>query len=313
MTDSGASGGVTVVGSFAVGLSLRADRFPVSGETVLARDFDQGPGGKGSNQAVQVARMGQPVELVGMIGADAYGDIATELFSAEGVGTRGLTRTTERNTGLGFILLDETGDNRILLDPGANALLTAEHVALARDAVTDSSVVVTQLEIPEEAAIAGLRLGRAAGALTILNPAPARPLPPEVFALVDVLTPNQTEARVMLGLPPDHDGDDMDVCRRLVQLGVETVVLTRGRQGAVIVTEQGTVEVPALSVDVVDSTGAGDAFNGTLAEAVARGIPLEDAVRRACGAGALACTRLGVIPSLPRAAQLDDFLDKQVT
>jgi ribokinase len=309
----GRRGEVSVVGSFAVGLTLRSDRLPVAGETVLARDFDQGPGGKGSNQAVQVARMGGAVQFVGVIGDDGFGAMALELFAAEGVGTDFLRRTAELNTGLGFILIDAAGDNRILLDPGANARFTPDDVDAAKEALAHSDVVIAQLEIPVRTAAEAMQVGRAAGARTVLNPAPVRPLPPDVLANVDVLTPNQTEARILLGLAPDDAKPDMDICRGLLGLGVVTVVLTRGREGAVIVTREGSITVPAHEVDVVDSTGAGDAFSGTLAASLAEGLSLEAAVRRGAAAGALACTRLGVIPSLPRAHEVDALLAESPT
>ena len=299
---------MAVVGSFVVGLTLRADRFPVSGETVLAREFDMGPGGKGSNQAVQVARLGTPVEFVGVIGNDDFGRIALDLYAEEGVGTTHLTTTGERNTGVGFIVLDPAGDNRILLDPGSNEVFGTSHVRAARDTIEDSAVVITQLEIAAETAREGLALGKAGGARTILNPAPVRPIPQDVFAQVDILTPNQTEARVLLELPPDDPSDDLELCKRLLDLGVGTVVLTRGAQGAVIVNGDGAVPVDPFRVEVVDSTGAGDAFNGALAAALAGGLDLEDAARRASAAGALACTKLGVIPALPRSDALEEML-----
>ncbi len=305
----GRSGAVAVVGSFAVGLSLRADRWPVSGETVLAGGFDQGPGGKGSNQAVQVARLGQPVEFVGAIGADGLGRIALDLFDAEGVGTSCLRHTTQRNTGVGFIVIDASGDNRIVLDPGANALLDEGDVERAGPVIDGAAVVLTQLEIPVEAAAAALRAGRAAGARTILNPAPARPLPPDMLAAVDLLTPNHTEARVLVGLAPDDPRPDPEVCAELLARGARTVVMTRGERGALIASGRGRpTEVPSRPVEVTDSTGAGDAFNGTLAAAVAGGMALEEAVERAVVAGALACRRLGVIPSLPRRDELEAAL-----
>jgi ribokinase len=299
---------VTVAGSFAVGLTLRSSRFPAAGETVLARDFDLGPGGKGSNQAVQIARMGERVELVGMIGTDDFGDIAVNMYSLEGVGMKRLERTPERNTGVGFIILDESGENRILLDPGANDLFSPTHIQSARDLISDSSVVVTQLEIPIETAAAAMAAAREEGAVALLNPAPARELEASVLENVDILTPNQTEARILAGLAPDDPVDDLDVCAELMHRGVATVVLTRGPRGASIVTSEAIEHVDAFPAEVVDSTGAGDAFNGTLATALAQGISLGEAVRRACGAGALACTKLGVIPALPTATELDEFL-----
>lgn len=293
-----------------VGLTLRADRFPAVGETVLARDFDLGPGGKGSNQAVQIARLGGDVEFVSVLGTDDFARIATELYETEGVGTAHLVRTSERNTGVGFIILDDSGDNRILLDPGTNDVFGTEHVRAAAPLFDDCSVVIAQLEIPADTAREGLAAGKAAGCTTILNPAPARPLPTDVFGSIDILTPNQTEARVLLDLSPDDPHDDLALCDKLRALGVATVVLTRGEQGAVIVDDRGVEKVDPFQVPVTDTTGAGDAFNGALAAALASGMDLPSAARRASAAGALACTELGVIPALPTAAAVDDLLSK---
>lgn len=301
---------VAVVGSFVVGLTLRADRFPVSGETVLARDFDLGPGGKGSNQAVQIARLDTGVDFIGVIGNDDFASVASGLYAAEGVGTTHLARTDERSTGAGFIILDDSGDNRILLDPGSNDLLTPERVQAAAPALEQAAVAVTQLEIPAQTALAAMAAGKAAGCTTILNPAPARPVPKEIYRHVDILTPNQTEARALLGLAPDDPTDDLQLCSRLRDLGVGTVVLTRGQRGAVIVEPAGITEVPAFAVEVTDSTGAGDAFNGALAAGLAEGRSLHESVRRAAGAGALACTKLGVISALSTSAELERLLQR---
>lgn len=299
---------VAVAGSFVVGLTLRSDRYPVAGETVLAHDFDMGPGGKGSNQAVQVARLGVPVQFIGVIGDDDFGRIGTDLYREEGVGTDHLTITSETNTGVGFIMLDTAGDNRILLDPGSNEEFGPEHVRAARDTISACSVVMTQLEIPAATAHEAMELGKRCGCTTLLNPAPVRPLPQEIFQHIDLLTPNQTEARVLLGVAPDDPTPDLDLCGRLLELGVGTVVLTRGEDGAVIVTPEGTTEVASAAVQVTDSTGAGDAFNGALAAALAEGATLEDAVLSGTRAGALACTKLGVIPALPTRNELDELL-----
>jgi len=303
--DRAVCGRVAVAGSFAVGLTLRSDRFPVPGETLLARDFDQGPGGKGSNQAVQAARMGAGVELLGVIGRDSFGDMALDLFATEGVGTTCLRTTSKRNTGLGFIMLDSAGENRILLDPGANDLFSAADVAASEQVIRESDVVIAQLEIPVEAAQAALASGRRAGALTILNPAPARALPAAIFPLIDLLIPNQTEARILSGLDPNDPADDVDVCARLLALGVATIVLTRGPGGVLVVAREGHSIVGAFPVQAIDSTGAGDAFSGTLAAVLARGGDREEGVTMAAAAGALACTTLGVIPSLPHRAKVE--------
>jgi ribokinase len=299
---------ITVIGSFAVGLTLRADRFPVKGETLIGRDFDQGPGGKGSNQAVQVARMGGDVEYVGLIGEDSFGDIAVKLYAEEKVGTTYLMRTSERNTGLGFIVLNAEGDNFIILDPGANALFSPAHVDKAISRINESRVVVTQLEIPVATATYGMKVGKQAGAITILNPAPAAPVPPDAFADIDIVTPNHTELRILLGRQPDDPTDSKDLCNEMLNDGVKTIVLTQGEQGALIVTKDGTLSVPAKMVDVVDTTGAGDAFSGTLAATLAEGRSLEEAVRYAVAAGGLACTQLGVIPALPNRRDVETLL-----
>lgn len=299
---------VTVIGSFAVGLILRAERFPVKGETLLGRDFDMGPGGKGSNQAVQAARLGAQVEFVARIGQDNFGAIGTKLYVDERVGTTFLIESDERNTGVGFIVLDAKGDNFIILDPGANSLFSPDDVDRASARIRASQVVLTQLEIPVETAGRALELARQADAISILNPAPARRVPPEILANADIVTPNETELRIMLGRSPDANVNLIDLCDELLQVGVQRVILTRGAHGATIVTRDGYHNLPAFPVNVVDTTGAGDAFNGTLATYLATGMPLEPAVRHAVAAGALACTKLGVIPSLPTKTELEQFL-----
>lgn len=299
---------ITVVGSFVAGLTLRAERFPVQGETLLGRDFDLGPGGKGSNQAVQAARLGAHVEFVACLGQDDFGAIGAKLYVDEKVGTTHLRRTNERNTGVAFIVLDARGDNFIVLDPGANSLLSPNDIEGARATIQNSHVVLTQLEIPLETAARALQLARQENAISILNPAPARHVPPEILSCADIVTPNETELRILLGRAPDEQVDALHLCEELIKLGVLRVILTRGARGAMIVTKDGYLNVPTFEVEIVDTTGAGDAFNGTLAYYLASGVPLEPAVRCAVAAGALACTKLGVIPALPRKSEIERLL-----
>lgn len=290
---------ITVVGSFAVGLTLRAPRFPVKGETLIGRDFDMGPGGKGSNQAVGAARLGAESHFVGLIGEDLFGAIAVKLYQEEGVYTEHLRRTTERNTGVGFITLNDAGDNHIVLDMGANELLTPAHVDAAEAVIAQSDVVLAVLEIPPAAAARAMALARRHKVTSILNPAPARPLDAALLANVDVLTPNESELRILLGLAPDDPTDTLELAGRLRQMGVRNIVVTRGGQGALIIRADGATEqVPGIAVDIVDTTGAGDAFTAALGVALAKDDALSDAVRYATYAGALACTKLGVIPAL---------------
>jgi ribokinase len=291
---------ITVVGSFAVGLTLRAPRFPVAGETLIGTDFNMGPGGKGSNQAVGAARLGAESHLIATIGTDMFGDVAIDLYQREGVHTEHLRRTEERNTGVGFITLNLAGENHIVLDPGANALLSPEDVDRAEALIARSSAVLSVLEIRPETAGRGMALARQHGAIAVLNPAPAQPLDDPVLAEVDVLTPNESELRILSGLAPDDPAETVDLARSLQARGVKNVVVTRGGNGALVVAADGSVEaVPGYPVEVVDTTGAGDAFNAALGVALAEGRPLLEAVRFGAVAGALACTRLGVIPALP--------------
>lgn len=303
---------ITVVGSFAVGMTLRSGRMPVFGETLLGRDFDMGPGGKGSNQAVGVARLGADASFVGIVGDDKLAEIATDLYRAEGVATDHLERTTELATGAGFIILSDKGDNAIILDMGANALLDARSVDRAEARIAASAIVMSVLEIPVAAAARAMELGRRHGVKTVLNPAPAQPLPPEVLRHVDVLTPNETELRILLGLEPDDATSTLKLAERLRGLGVGTVVVTMGSDGVLVL--DGTNEVRHVApvpVEVVDTTGAGDAFNAGLATALAEGRELVDAVRFGACCGALACTRLGVIPGLPTRAAVDELYASQ--
>jgi len=302
--------GITVVGSFAVGMTLRTGRMPVFGETLLGRDFDMGPGGKGSNQAVAVARLGGRASFVGIVGDDKLADIALALYRDEGVSTTHLERTTERATGAGFIILSDAGDNAIILDMGANALMDAKFVDRAQQQISNSKVVMAVLEIPVAAAARAMELGRQHHVTTILNPAPAQRLAPEIFQFVDVLTPNESELRILLGLPPDDPSPTRELAQRLMSFGVGTVVVTMGSEGALILTGAETHEVPSVPVTVVDSTGAGDAFNAGLATALSEGRDLLDAVRFAVCCGALSCTQLGVIPSLARRPDVDRLYEE---
>jgi len=279
---------------------MKVERLPTTGETLLATGYRVDHGGKGSNQAVGCARLGAKVSFVAKIGEDAFGEMALQLYRNEGVEASSVKQTPDAPTGVGFILVESsTGKNCIALDPGANQLLTAEDVSQS-DAAFDSAVVVlTQLEIPAQAAGEALARGRAHGALTILNPAPVRPLPPSVLGSVDVLTPNEIEAKLLLGCNPDAEVEAEEIARELIRRGVRHVVMTLGEKGALIVTSASAKRVPAVSVQPRDTTGAGDAFNAGLATALAGGSDLESAVQFAAVTGALAVTQEGVIPSLP--------------
>jgi ribokinase len=299
---------ITVVGSYATGLTMKVQRLPSTGETLLGTGYRVDYGGKGSNQAVGSARLGANVNFVARIGKDAFGEMALGLYRDEGIDVAHVKRTAGAPTGVGFIIVEAaSGNNCIVIDPGANELLSADDVSGCAAAFQSTSVVLTQLEIPVAAAEAALRFGRAAGAITILNPAPVRALPPSVLQMVDVLTPNQVEAKVLTGRSPDAVIEPDQLAHELIRSGVRQVVMTMGERGALIVTSSSSTHVPAISVSAVDTTGAGDAFNAGLAVALASGTSLEAAVQFAVVTGGLAVTKEGVIPSLPSQNEIRDF------
>jgi ribokinase len=303
---------ITVVGSYATGLTMKVPRLPSTGETLLGTGYRVDHGGKGSNQAVGCARLGAKVSFVARIGKDTFGETALGLYRDEGIDVAYVKQIVHAPTGIGFIIVEATsGHNCITIDPGANELLTAADVSECEGAFDSSAVVLTQLEIPVEAAAAALMRGRARGAGTILNPAPVRPLPPSVLQLVDILTPNQTEARVLAGRSPDSaigsEDDSEEVARELLRRGVKQVVMTLGEKGALIVTASSSTRIPAVRMSAVDTTGAGDAFNAGLATALACRASLEAAVQFAVVTGGLAVTKEGVIPSLPHRDEVLHF------
>src|SRR3984893_11399417 len=303
---------ITVVGSYATGLTMKVSRLPSTGETLLGTGYRVDHGGKGSNQAVGCARLGAKVSFVARIGQDPFGEMALGLYRDEGIDVTNVMQTTGAPTGVGFIVVEAaSGHNCITIDPGANELLTAADVSQCEAAFNSSSVVLTQLEIPVAAAEAALAHGREQGAITILNPAPARPSPPSLLQLVDILTPNQSEAKVLAGLGPGAEVEPEVAARRLIRSGVKQVVMTLGENGALIVTDKSSIRVPAVSMSAVDTTGAGDAFNAGLAIALACGASLEEAVPFAAVTGGLAVTQEGVIPSLPNREDVLQFYRKQ--
>lgn len=299
---------ITVVGSFAVGLTIRTDTMPVFGQTLLGSDFDFGPGGKGSNQAVGVARLGADAALVTCLGQDELANVADKLYAAEGVDTAYIERTAARPTGAGIIVLNAEGQNFIILDMGANDLMDAAFVDRARSRIDRSDIVMTVLEIPVPAAHRAMELARSAGARTILNPAPAAVLPDGIFDNVDYLTPNESELRVLMGLSPDDPTGTRDLAYALRQRGVGTVIVTMGDKGVMVLADDTDAVISTLRVDVTDTTGAGDAFNAGFAVALGEGRALTDAVAFGAACGAHACTRLGVIPSLATRTQVDELI-----
>ncbi len=302
---------IAVVGSYVVGLTIRAPRFPVAGETLIGSDFDFGPGGKGSNQAVGITRMGGKCHLLVKIGTDTFADTALDLYKQEEIDLSDVIQTSQFNTGVAVITLNQQGENHIILDIGANADLAPGDVANFENKIIQSDAVLSVLEIHTETAMKAMELGRKFGKLTILNPAPASSLPDVMLPLIDVITPNETELKILLGKDPDHDGEPLELARELQSRGAKNIVVTQGKSGALVIEHTGSVhQIPGISVEVVDTTGAGDAFNAALATTLGRGEDLAKAVRYAVIAGGLCCTKLGVIPAMPMQEEIERIISE---
>jgi ribokinase len=301
-----------VIGSFVVGLTVRVPRKPVVGEGLIGDLFDMGPGGKGANQAIAAARLGAQVELVACVGDDPFAEMAGTLFESEGISSAHIHRIPDINTGVGLVTLLPSGDNWIVGHLGANMHMRLHHVEAAEPLIALSDIVMAQFEAPLDSIARGLELGKKHGAMTILNPAPGQRADPELLAHVDVLTPNESETRILLGLPPDDPTPTFELAGRLLDLGVERIVVTRGEHGAIIVTGDRVDEVAAVPVQALDVTGAGDSFNAGLAVGLGEGATLRDAVCQATYAGAYTTTHLGVIDGLPTRAELEEFMAREM-
>lgn len=305
---------VAVVGSFNMDLVFSAPRLPWPGETLSGTAFGMFIGGKGANQAVAAARAGAQVEMLGRLGRDTFGDNIAAVLEEEGIRLKHVVRDPEIGTGVAGIIVQPDGTNSIVVIPNANGRLSAKDVQKGRGVIASADVLLLQLEVPVEASLAAAKIAKSSGATVILNPAPAQDLPDELLRLVDILVPNETEAGHLAGAGggasmPTSD-DPTQLVRALLGRGVGTVVLTLGERGSWIMRSgvAEPVEVLPFSVDVVDTTAAGDAFCGALAVALAEGKSLPEAARFASAAGALACTRMGAGPSLPGRHEVERLL-----
>jgi len=305
---------IIVLGSVNTDLTVRSSALPEAGETVTGGEFYQVGGGKGANQAVAAARLSHtPVGFIAAVGQDTFGREAIKSFRRENLVTSQIRMIEGQPTGVALIMVDETGQNQISVASGANACLTPADVAAVDESFfQDASVFIASLESPFESVLAGLRRAKATGLTTILNPAPACAAvsDPDVLQLVDILTPNESEATLISGWDAMDDLEDVCIwCEQLEQRGSRRLVITRGERGCVLKDESTD---PCLSaayqVDAVDTTAAGDCFNGALAVMLAEGATLSAATRFAQAAAALSVTERGAIPSLPSRTQVDQFL-----
>ncbi len=302
-----------VIGSANLDFTVAVERLPLEGETVSGGELLLSHGGKGANQAVAAHRLGAEARLIAQVGQDPMGDQIVEHLIGVGFPREGLLRDATARTGVALIVVDPAGRNQIAVAPGANRTLTPERLRPLEGWIEWADALLCQLETPIDTVRWALTRARRLGRRTILNPAPPRPLPDDLFPLVDLLTPNAGEALALAGVATGGVPGITEAAQRMVMKGVGVVIVTLGADGALLVTRDTARHFPGFSVDAVDTTAAGDAFTGALAASVAAGVPLVDAIRIANAAGALACTRRGAQESLPDRAEVERLLGLDTT
>jgi len=298
------------MGSFIVDLMARAPHLPATGETVKGSVFEIGPGGKGSNQGIAAHRLGSNVTMITKIGTDFFGhEVALRSFQNEGMDTSFIFKDDKLATGTALIMVDEnTSENKIVVTPGACDNITESEIEKARGSIETSEVFLTQLETNMEAVEKAVDIAHAKGVKIILNPAPARKVSEEILKKIDILTPNEVEASILSGVQIDTMEDAKKAARALMSKGVGNVIITLGSNGALVVTAKDEKFIESPNVDAVDTTGAGDAYNGGLATALAEGMDIFEAAEFANTVGALSVTKIGTSPAMPYREDLDRFL-----
>jgi ribokinase len=299
---------VCMIGSYAKALVMTSNRIPLVGETLIGYDYRETYGGKGSDMAVQAARLGAEVGYIGVVGKDTFGTEFIDLMEKEGVKTKGIRVTTEKPTGVGFIVKDVNANNIIVVDMGANETISEKDIEENLDLIKDADVVLAQLEIPITIALYALKKAKELGKTTILNPAPAVKLLNYDLSFVDIVTPNETEARVTIGELPEVNMTHREVALKLLTTGCKKVIMTLGGDGVDIHTKGDSKHVDAYKIEVVDSNGAGDSFNASLSVALADGKSEENAVDYASAVAGLCCTKWETVPSYHTAQEVDAFL-----
>ena len=301
--------GVAVLGIFVADLAFRAGRMPAIGETIAGSGFKLGPGGKGSNQAVAVARLGTPVTFISRLGADDFGKIALATWKKEGVIAR-VVETPAQPTGAAFIYVNDlSGENAIIVVPGAAGEITPADVDAAGDAIRGAAVFITQLEQPVDAALRGLQIARSAGVVTVFNPAPAEKFDDSLYRLCDYVTPNESEAGLLTGIRVTGIDQARKAGDALIAKGVGAAVITLGEAGALLHDKSQSIIIPAFKAGpVVETAGAGDAFNGGFAAGIARGMSPMEAARFGCAVAGISVTRAGTAPSMPVLPEVEALL-----
>jgi ribokinase len=299
---------IAVVGSSNMDLVVKSIRIPVTGETILGGDFIMVPGGKGANQAVAAAKLGAQVFFIAKLGDDIFGLQSLNNFRKEGVNTKYVLQTQDAPSGVALIMVDDEGNNVIVVAPGANHKLTPDDVKAAESDIASSGALVAQLEVPIETIEFAAGLANKSKVPFILDPAPAQRLSAELLNMVDVLTPNETEAQILTGVEVKDRKSAEAAAQKLLECGVKSVILTMGATGYLSVGKEGKEFIAARKVTAADSTAAGDAFTGSLAVGLAKGQTLSQAALFANNVAAFSVTRMGAQPSMPTIEEIDKFI-----
>jgi len=298
---------ITVIGSLNMDLVINTKRIPRPGETVLGKSFKQVPGGKGGNQADAAAKLGADVHLIGCVGDDAMGVLLMNSLKADGVTVDAISVKAKTATGVAAIIVEDSGDNAITVAPGANYELTPQDIESLRPLLADSAILLLQLEIPLDTVKTALKIGKSAGNMTILNPAPASDLDDEILNSVDILTPNETELEFLTGHKTETLAQIEDAGKSLLAKGVRQLVVTLGQNGCMHIDQSGAKHYNAYKVKAIDTTAAGDSFNAALAVYLDAGKSMEDAIAFALKVGAMTVTKEGAQTSLPLKSEVENF------
>lgn len=301
-------GRIVVLGSSNTDLVIRSSRMPLPGETVLGGDFMMASGGKGANQAVAIARLGAPVTFIAKVGCDMFGDRAIEQYAAEGIDTSTILRDADAPSGVALITVDDTtGENCIVVAGGANNSLSVADVDAMRDHIAGADYLLMQLEIPMPVIEHAAAIAFDAGVKVVLNPAPAAKLSDSLLAKCYLLTPNETECGIIAGTPVENERQAESAAGMLIAKGVQNVIVTLGGKGSLYVSATEREMIPAYRVKAVDTTAAGDTYNGALCVALSEGRTVTEAAGFATKASAISVTRAGAQPSLPTRGEVDGF------
>jgi len=298
---------VVVVGSYNTDLTIKAQRIPRAGETIIGGVYTEGGGGKGANQAVAAARAGADVSFIARVGNDSFGDAGTKRLSNEMIKTKYILRDDEASTGVAFIVVDKQGENCIVVASGANAKLSQADIELASEEISSASVLLVQLESPIETIRAAIKKARKSGTIVILNPAPALTLSKELLRDVEIITPNKVEAEMITGIKVTDEESMRLIAEEFFMSGVKNVIITLGSKGIFTAFQSDMEFLPSYKVDPVDTTGAGDVFSGSLAAFISEGMPIYDAAKMAIAASAMSVMKIGALDSAPHRNEIEKF------